>query len=262
MYGKSVKAPRSARRTGAIGGPRQPRNFRRRPDYLPPGVELDDILHEEEGDGSGYVKPPEGWLGLPPTDDPEAAKPYFVRVQNVVSTCTVNKRINPCLAAEACHGRFDPHVFPAAIVPMKWPMATVCAFNSGKIVVAGARDEMQGLAAVILFLNKLRSFTDEEYRLYNFHVENVVGSASMGRRIDLERVRHENGIASDYTSETFAGLSFCPKESENNPLFRNKRPVVILFRSGRMVICGTYTRAHLVDTFLYMFDFLQPYLIQ
>lgn len=262
MYGRPQKAARTARRTGAIGGPRQPRSFKRKAAdlCLPPGVELKDLLQDEENDGSGYIQPPLNWMPLPPAEDPEAARPYYIRVQNVVSTCTVNKRINPCLAAEACHGRFDDHIFPAATIPMKWPLATVCAFNSGKLVVAGARDQIQGLAAALLFLNKLRAYTNEDYELFNFHVENVVGSASVGRRMDLARIRREHSIDTEYTSETFAGLSYRPKPRAELPLFRNRRPVVILFESGRIVICGCYTRDHLVAVFHYIYDFVQPYL--
>lgn len=259
MHAGQPAAPRSVRRSGAIGGPRQPRTAKRKADRLL-GVGLNDAP-EEEGDGSGYVPPPEDWRPLPPCDDPGAARPYFVRAQNVVSTCTVNCRINPTLAAEACHGRYDPRIFPAATIPMTWPFATVCAFSSGKLVVAGARDPMQGLAAALLFLTKLRAYTRVDYRLFNFHVENVVGSASVGRRIRLAAVRDAHGGDCAYYPETFAGLKYRPKPRPSLPMFGKKRPVVILFGSGRMVICGAYSYEHLVETFLYMHEFVQPFLV-
>lgn len=249
-----------AKRTGAIGGSRQPRRLKSHVIAVD-GLEVE--LNEDRftGDGTGYLPPPEGWVPLAPNGDPGAADAYFPCVQNIVSTCEVMQPINPYLAAYVCHGRCDSAVFPAATVPMLWPHGTISAFGTGRLVVSGVWEMMQGIAAAQLFLRKLSSITNVPYRIYNFHVENVVGSAAVGRRIKLRELADAHASDVLYYPETFAGLSYRPRPRPDLPVFRNGRPVVGVFRSGRMVICGAYDLPHLVETFLYMHEFLRPFMI-
>ena len=219
------------------------------------------LLTMVAGDGMGYLPRPEGWEPLPPNNDPGAAKAYFPCVQNIVSTCDVMQPINPYLAAYVCHGRCDSAVFPAATVPILWPHGTISAFGTGRLVVSGVWEMLQGVAATQLFLCKLSEVTKIPYRIYNFRVENVVGSAAIGRRVRLRELASAHADDVLYTPETFAGLSYRPRERPECKVFRNGRPVVGVFPSGCMVFCGAYDLAHLVDTFLYMHEFLKPFLI-
>lgn len=255
--------PAGVRRTGTVGGPRQPRT------RAVPRSAFGELIAaadssatpevETEGNGSGFLLPPPGWRPLETHEG--AAEAYFVRVQNVVCTCSTNIDFNTSLAAALCHGRYDARVFPAATIPMAWPFSTVCTFATGNLVITGVRDAMQGLAAGLVFLRKMSQHTQKEYRLFNFRVENVVGSAAVGHCIDLERLCAENDPDTLFYPEVFAGLSYRPKERPDLPLFRNGRTVVGVFRKGRLVICGASSPEHLVQVFLYMFDFLRPYML-
>lgn len=258
--GRAAPYARNAKRTGAIGGSRQPRRLKA-PVLAVGGVEVELDEKQFTGDGMGYLPRPEGWEPLPPNGDPGAAKAYFPCVQNIVSTCDVMQPINPFLAAYVCHGRCDSTVFPAATVPILWPHGTISAFGTGRLVVSGVWEMLQGIAATQLFLCKLSEVTKIPYRIYNFHVENVVGSAAIGRRVRLRELAAAHADDVLYTPETFAGLSYRPRERPECNVFRNGRPVVGVFPSGCMVFCGAYDLTHLVDTFLYMHEFLKPFLI-
>lgn len=263
---RAASAPASVRRTGTVGGPRQPRGKSQDYDQLLlrdlADLKLDDTEQaaEEENDGSGFLAPPDGWH-LPATQT-DAAPAYFVRVQNVVCTCATDADFTPALAAHLCHGRYDSRVFPAATIPMSWPFSTVSVFATGNLVISGARDAMQGLAAGLVFLRKMSQHTRKVYKLFNFRVENVVGSAAVGACIDLERLQQEHALDAVFNPEVFAGLSYRPREREEVPVFRNGRPVVGVFRKGKLVICGALTPEHLMATFLFMHEFLQPYMLR
>lgn len=242
-----------------MGGSRQPR-----------GGGLDPLLaralreeaeaprHETEGDGSGFLTPADWWN--PPPPQPGAAPAYFLRVRNVVATCSTDAKLDPALVAALLHGRYDVHVFPAATIPLASPFCTISYFPTGNCVITGSRMFLQALLAGYLFLNTLSYHTRRTYSLWNFHVQNVVASAALGRRINLAALQRAHEVDTTYEPDTFAGLQYRPKTNPDPELFWGGRPVVGVFDAGCLVFCGGRSEDHLVAVFRFMCQLLEPFL--
>ena len=203
-------------------------------------------------EGSGYL-PVEDWWH--PFHDPGAPLAYYVGVTNTVATCQTDVDLQLGFVATVCQGRIDSHRFPSVAVAIVCPRVTVVWFETRMMVIAGARTPVQATWAGLGFLDLLHRYTGRVFRLFDQRMQNWVGCAALGARLDLTRVELAYPRFTIWNRSIFAGMRFTLARPPA------KRPVINLFQTGRLVITGAYTREHFIWTHRQMYYRLLPFVM-
>lgn len=161
-------------------------------------------------------------------------------IRNVVSTAFFGENLDlPFLARRAINIEYNPRKFTAAIMRLRNPKTTVLIFNNGKIVCTGGNSievNKRGARIAARRIQKLYATLSVErkkkkkIRFCNYKVQNIVGSFSVGFKIDLIAFDRAKGRNSFYEPTIFPGLKFRP--------FSSERTTVLIFVSGKIVITG------------------------
>jgi|MDTG01.3.fsa_nt_gb transcription initiation factor TFIID TATA-box-binding protein len=154
-------------------------------------------------------------------------------IQNVVSTFFLGrKKLNlKAICSRARYLEFNPHKFAAATLRLKHPRCTSLIFGSGNMVCTGGKSESDSRFACRQCVNILQR-SGLKVGFCNYKVQNIVGSTSLTKPIDLIQLQKDFGPYTSYEPELFPGL-----------VFRLRKPkiVFLLFRSGRLVVTGAKT---------------------
>lgn len=274
-------APRAKNR---VRGSRQPRRRRRRitaavprtadPTAAPPGPSAATVAAVADDDrgpepnsasfvrgdeGSGYIAPEAWWW---PFHEQGAREPYYVGVTNVVTTAhlrtvspTDQTRVAMQTLAMVCCGRFDQTLFPAVSIPISMPRGTLSLFASGRIVLTGFRTAAQTILAASMVLDHLRHNIGIVGDISDEVTENVVGAASLGARLDLERLELDYPTIAVWDRSTFAGLCF------SLPRRHHTQQSVNVFKTGCFIIVGALSRERIVEIHHETYYRLLPYVV-
>ncbi len=124
---------------------------------------------------------------------------------------------------------YNPEQFPGLVYRIEEPKTATLIFSSGRMVSTGAKsveDVYRAVHKIVEELQKMEVLGDNVEP--EIEVQNVVASASLGAKLDLELATY---TLSDviYEPEQFPGL-----------IYRMKDPkvVILLFTTGKLVITG------------------------
>jgi len=153
----------------------------------------------------------------------------IIKIENIVATVTLDQKLDlNAIARSVPNIEYDPEEFPGLILRLESPRLTALVFNSGKMVVTGAKSTQMLIKG---FKHIMRIFVRHGIIIVGkpkIQIQNIVASANLGVEIDLERAAYllSNTM---YEPEQFPGL-----------IHRMKEPKVVLliFSSGKMVITG------------------------
>ncbi|MEM2005183.1 MAG: TATA-box-binding protein [Zestosphaera sp.] len=153
----------------------------------------------------------------------------IIRVENIVATATLDQNLDlGAVARTVSNVEYDPEEFPGLIYRLSKPRLTALIFNSGKMVITGAKSKNQLIEG---FKKIVRAFVRHGIIIVGkprIQIQNIVASASLGVEVDLEKAALllPNVM---YEPEQFPGL-----------IHRMDEPKVVLliFSSGKMVITG------------------------
>lgn len=152
-----------------------------------------------------------------------------VRIENVVASAALKQTIDLNSVVKAFPGvEYKPEQFPGLVFRLKKPKTATLIFNSGKMVCTGAKSEAQSKKAVRKVVQELRNNGIIIVGGPTIQIQNIVASASLGGRIDLEKSAFVLGRTM-YEPEQFPGL-----------IYRMGEPkvVILLFASGKLVCTG------------------------
>ncbi len=157
---------------------------------------------------------------------------FKIRVENIVASVTLNTKIPLNKIVSKMEGmEYEPEQFPGVVYRMTEPKAAALIFGSGKIVCTGARsiDDVQTVIKKILTI--IRGIGTSVPREYRIDVENIVASAKLNARLNLDTIAY-NLENSEYEPEQFPGL-----------VYRMTEPKVafLLFGSGKIICTGART---------------------
>ena len=152
-----------------------------------------------------------------------------IRIENVVSSVTLNQKIdlnavvkgNPLV-------EYRPEKFPGLVFRLKKPKTAILIFSTGKMVCTGAKSEKESKRAVLKVVRELKKSGIIIIGKAEIKVVNMVASANLSRRIELEEAAYSLGRTM-YEPEQFPGL-----------IYRMDEPkvVILLFASGKLVCTG------------------------
>jgi len=152
-----------------------------------------------------------------------------VNIENVVASATLNQRIDLNSVVKAFPSvEYRPEQFPGLVFRLKSPKTATLIFNSGKMVCTGAKSERQAKKAVRKVVKELVNNGIIIVGKPEITIQNIVASASLGGRVDLEKSAYDLGRTM-YEPEQFPGL-----------IYRMETPkvVILLFASGKLVCTG------------------------
>ena len=153
----------------------------------------------------------------------------IVNIENVVASATMSQAIDLNSVVKAFPGvEYRPEQFPGLVFRLKKPKTATLIFNSGKMVCTGAKSEGQAKKAVNRVVQELKNNGMVIVGKPSIQIQNIVASASLGGKIDLERAAYSLGRTM-YEPEQFPGL-----------IYRMDDPkvVILLFASGKLVCTG------------------------
>jgi transcription initiation factor TFIID TATA-box-binding protein len=152
-----------------------------------------------------------------------------VNIENVVASAILNQKIDLNSVVKAFPSvEYRPEQFPGLVFRLKKPKTATLIFNSGKMVCTGAKSESQAKKAVRKVVQELKGNSILITGKVEIQVQNIVASASLGGRIDLEKSAYTL-TKTMYEPEQFPGL-----------IYRMAVPkvVILLFASGKLVCTG------------------------
>lgn len=182
-------------------------------------------------------------------------------VHNVVGTARILLSPGPLdlelvntLLPNSC---FSKKKFAAITVRLHDPTCTVLLFGSGKCVLTGCRDFVSCIRAVHVVFDLLRrSVHGVHFSIENIQMQNIVGHADLeleGGHVDLARFYADHNIECTFQRSMFPGLVFRPRESN---------VVMLIFRSGRVVLTGGRDMSCLNLAWTRMQPMLQAYVLR
>jgi transcription initiation factor TFIID TATA-box-binding protein len=161
----------------------------------------------------------------------------IIKIQNVVATATLNQKVDLNAIVNSYPGvEYRPEQFPGLVFRLKRPKTATLIFNSGKMVCTGARSEKEARRAVMTVVKELKKNGIIIISKPDLKVVNMVASASLGGRIDLEEVSTLGKTM--YEPEQFPGL-----------IYRMDEPkvVILIFASGNLVCTGAKKEQDVYD---------------
>ena len=154
---------------------------------------------------------------------------FNIKIENIVASASLDIRIPLEKMVEVLEGaEYEPEQFPGLVYRVKDPKAAILIFSSGKIVCTGARSIADVRKSVEKVAKVMRAAKIGEPKNYSIQIENIVASAQIPARLDLDKIAFgsEN---SEYEPDQFPGL-----------VYRMKDPnaTLLLFGSGKVICTG------------------------
>ena len=162
-----------------------------------------------------------------------------ITIQNVVATANLNQKVDLDAVVKGYPGvEYRPERFPGLVLRLKRPKTATLIFSTGKMVCTGAKSGKESLSAVLKVVKELKKTGIIILSKPSFKVENIVASASLGGKVDLEKM----AVAlrkTMYEPEQFPGL-----------IYRMDEPkvVILVFASGSLVVTGAKKEQEVYDT--------------
>ena len=158
----------------------------------------------------------------------------YINIENVVASATIKQKIDLNSIVRLFPGvEYRPEQFPGLVYRLKKPKTATLIFSSGKMVCTGAKSEAQAKKAVTKVVDELKRNGMVILGKPEIQIQNIVSSAGLGGRIDLEKVTYSLKRTM-YEPEQFPGL-----------IYRMDDPkvVILIFASGKLVCTGAKKEA-------------------
>ena len=157
-----------------------------------------------------------------------------IKIQNIVVSADLKTRLPlEHIALELEDAEYEPESFPGLVYRLKEPKASMLIFITGKIICAGAQSYEIAKKAIKKVVEELRSIGIDVKDDFSIKVENLVASANLNTRFDLNRIVYELGNC-EYEPEQFPGLVY---------RMEDPKVVFLIFNSGRLVCTGASSEA-------------------
>jgi len=155
---------------------------------------------------------------------------FNIKIENIVASATLGIRVPLEKIIENIEGtEYEPNQFPGLVYRVKDPKAAMLIFSSGKVICTGARtiaDVRKAVAKVAMMIRSLKIDVPKKYKI---QIENIVASAQIPARLDLDKIAFELEN-SEYEPNQFPGLVF---------RMTDPKAALLLFGSGKVICTGT-----------------------
>lgn len=138
------------------------------------------------------------------------------------------------------NAQYNPKRFAALIMRMRDPKTTALIFKNGKMVITGAKSELDSEQAAKAYTRAIKN-VGNPVKFTDFKIQNMVASCSVNFKIKLEQLyQSDHQKFCDFNPETFPGL-----------IYHLQKPKVclLIFASGKIVLTGAKTREDINKAF-------------
>ena len=185
------------------------------------------------------------------------------RIVNIVSMVNLCKRLNlKEIALQCSNSEYNPSRINAVIMRIKEPKTAALIFNSGVIIVLGARDKENSKKAAKIFAKNIKQL-GYDVKFKNFKIVNIVATCDLKFPIKLTKLSLElnaklsnNPINNSdkkqcfYEPDTFPGLIYH---------MRNPQLTILAFKSGKINFVGAKNRNDIFDALGKVYPLLHKY---
>ncbi len=152
-----------------------------------------------------------------------------IQIQNVViSVDTGTRMLLDVLARNLENAEYEPESFPGLVYRIKEPKASTLIFTTGKIICSGAKSFDEAKSAIGKLTKRFREIGIKVPGEVKTEIVNIVASAELGVRLDLNKIVFELGEC-EYEPEQFPGLVY---------RLDSPKVVFLIFNSGKLVCTG------------------------
>ena len=164
----------------------------------------------------------------------KVAHKAFINIENVVASATLNQRMDLNSIVQLFPSvEYRPEQFPGLVYRLKKPKTAALIFSSGKMVCTGAKSERLARKAIMKVVDELKRNGIVILGKPEIQVQNIVASAGLGGRIDLEKTTYSLKRTM-YEPEQFPGLVY---------RMDDPKVVILIFASGKLVCTGAKKEA-------------------
>ena len=161
---------------------------------------------------------------------PQVSKPkYDMVINNMVFTVRLNQKLNLKWVARALGGHHLEKTFPATVLRVNPPSATVNFFGSGTLVISGAGSPEEACCVAWLLCTQLSKLLKREFRVHDMQIENVVATVAVGYKIDRDLLAFDYSRCASFAPALISRVALKPY---------GKKPVILVYKSGKIVITG------------------------
>jgi transcription initiation factor TFIID TATA-box-binding protein len=162
----------------------------------------------------------------------------IINIQNVVAAANLNQKVDLNAVVKGYPGaEYRPEQFPGLVFRLKRPKTAILIFSTGKMVCTGAKSGKESRKAIMNVVKELKKGGIIILSKPDFKVVNIVASASLGGKVDLEKAVTTLGKAM-YEPEQFPGLIYRVEEP---------KVVILIFASGSLVVTGAKREQEVYD---------------
>lgn len=175
------------------------------------------------------------------TNENKMPQPQIV---NIVSMVNLRVPLNLKLIALKCrNSEYNPSRINAVIMRIKEPKAAALIFNSGIIIVLGARDKEKSKQAAKIFAKQIKNL-GYEVKFSEFKIVNIVATCDLGFPIKLTQlnIKINKLLSKNKSTNDEDEKSPCHYEPEVFPglIYHMTKPelTLLIFQSGKMNFVG------------------------
>ena len=175
------------------------------------------------------------------TNENKMPQPQIV---NIVSMVNLRVPLNLKLIALKCrNSEYNPSRINAVIMRIKEPKAAALIFNSGIIIVLGARDKEKSKQAAKIFAKQIKNL-GYEAKFSDFKIVNIVATCDLGFPIKLTQlnIKINKLLSKNKSTNDEDEKSPCHYEPEVFPglIYHMIKPelTLLIFQSGKMNFVG------------------------
>ena len=161
-----------------------------------------------------------------------------ITIQNVVATANLNQKVDLNAVVKGYPDvEYRPELFPGLVFRLKRPKTATLIFSTGRMVCTGAKSGEESSRAIMKVVKELKKGGLIILGKPDFKVVNMVASASLGGKVDLEKtvVAIRKTM---YEPEQFPGLIYMMDEP---------KVVILVFASGSLVVTGAKREQEVYD---------------
>ena len=166
------------------------------------------------------------------------------QIVNIVSMVNLRVPLNLKLIALKCrNSEYNPNRINAVIMRIKEPKSAALIFNSGIIIVLGARDKEKSKQAAKIFAKQIKNL-GYEVKFSDFNIVNIVATCDLGFPIKLTQlnIKINKLLSKNKSTNDEDEKSPCHYEPEVFPglIYHMTKPelTLLIFQSGKMNFVG------------------------
>ena len=184
------------------------------------------------------------------------------RIVNIVSMVNLCKRLNlKEIALQCSNSEYNPSRINAVIMRLKEPKTAALIFNSGVIIVLGARDKENSKKAAKIFAKNIKQL-GYDVKFKNFKIVNIVATCDLKFPIKLTKLSLElNAKLSNNNNNTDKKQCFYEPDTFPGLIYhmRNPQLTVLVFKSGKINFVGAKNRNDIFDALGKVYPLLHKY---